>query len=71
LSFRRCRKSIYQHAIESKMLHLIGRAEMEREIQKTVTKIIRSQENMEAGKEVGIELDQNELRKYLDDVITA
>jgi hypothetical protein len=51
------------------MLHTIGHAEMEKEIQKTVTKIIYSQENMEAESEVGIELDQNELRRYLDDVI--
>jgi hypothetical protein len=63
------RKSIYKHAVESKVLHTIGHAEMEKEIQKTVTKIIYSQENMEAEREVGIELDQNELRRYLDDVI--
>ena len=49
------RKSIYKHAIESKMLNLIGHAEMEREIQKTVTKIIQSQENIEEEREVGIE----------------
>jgi hypothetical protein len=41
------RKSIYKHTVESKMLHLIGHAEMEKEIQKTVTKIIQSQENIE------------------------
>jgi hypothetical protein len=63
------RKSIYKHAVESKMLHLIGHAEMEKEIQKTVTKIIQSQENIEVEREVGIELDQVELRKYLDVVI--
>ena len=63
------RKSIYKHATESKMLNLIGHAEMEREIQKTVTKIIQSQENIEEEREVGIELDQNELRRYLDVVI--
>ena len=48
---------------------LIGYAEMEKEIQKTVTKIIQSQENIEEEREVGIELDQNELRRYLDIVI--
>ena len=51
------------------MLQLIGHAEMEKEIQKTVTKIIQSQENIEAEREVGVELDQDELRKYLDVVI--
>ena len=63
------RKSIYKHAVESKMLQLIGHAEMEKEIQKTVTRIIQSQENIEAEREVGVELDQDELRKYLDVVI--
>jgi hypothetical protein len=63
------RKSIYKHAVESKMLHLIGHAEMEKEIQNTVTKIIQSQKNMEEEREVGLELDQDELRKYLDVVI--
>lgn len=63
------RRSIYKHAIESRMLHLIGQAEMEKEIQKTVTKIINSQENMEAKRETGVELDKDELKKYLDIVI--
>jgi len=63
------RKSVYKHAFKSKMLHLIGHAEMEREIQNTVTKIIQSQENIEGREEVGMELDQDELRRYLDMVI--
>jgi len=63
------RKSIYKHAVESKMLQLIGHAEMEKEIQKTVTKIIQSQENIEVEREVGVELDEDELRKYLDVVV--
>ena len=65
----RLRNSIYKYAVESKMLHLIGHAEMEKEIQKTVTKIIQSQENMEEERKVGIELDQNELRRYIDVVL--
>jgi hypothetical protein len=63
------RRSIYKHAVESKMLHLIGHAEMEKEIQKAVTKIIQSQENMEIEGETGVELDKDELKKYLDIVI--
>jgi hypothetical protein len=35
------RKSIYKHAVESRLLHLIGQAEMEGEIEKTVRKISR------------------------------
>ena len=34
------RKSIHKHALESKLLNLIGQAEFEREIQRTVGKII-------------------------------
>ncbi len=46
------RKSIYKHAVESKMLHLIGHVEMEKEIQKTVTKIIQGQDSLETDKEI-------------------
>jgi hypothetical protein len=63
------RKSIRKHASESRLLALIGHAEMENEIQKTITKIIRSQDDMNAETKVGIELDENELKRYLDVVI--
>ena len=33
------RKSIYKHALELKLLGLIGQAEMEKEIQKTVKQV--------------------------------
>jgi hypothetical protein len=62
------RKSIRKHALESRLLDLIGHAEMEKEIQKTVSKIIQSQGDMEP-EEVGIELDEVELKRYLDIVI--
>jgi len=63
------RRSIHKHAMESRLLHLIGHAEMEKEIEKTVTKIVQSQEGMEAETQVGIELDEKELKRYLDIVI--
>jgi hypothetical protein len=63
------RKSIRKHALESRLLDLIGHAEMENEIQKTVTKIIQSHSDMNAETKVGIELDENELKRYLDVVI--
>jgi hypothetical protein len=40
------RKSIHRHAIKSNLLDLIGQAEMEKEIQKTVTEIVESQGNL-------------------------
>jgi hypothetical protein len=33
------RKTIYKHAVESKLLGMLGRAEMEKELQNTVGKI--------------------------------
>jgi hypothetical protein len=63
------RQSIRKHALESRLLDLIGHAEMEKEIQKTVSKIIQSQGDMEPEAEVGIELDEVELKRYLDVVI--
>jgi hypothetical protein len=64
------RKSIYKHALESKLLGLIGTAEMENEIQKTVLNITRDKENLMGDTEQPIELDGNELKKYLDFVIS-
>lgn len=63
------RKSIREHALESKLLDLIGHAEMENEIQKTVRKIIQSRGNLEPKAKAGIELDEVELKRYLDLVI--
>ena len=51
------------------MLHSIGRAEMEKEIQKTVSEIIRSHNILEREKVTRAEFDEIELRKYLDQVI--
>jgi hypothetical protein len=63
------RKSIRKHALESRLIDLIGRAEMEKEIQKTVTKIIESQDTLETYKESEIELDEKELRRYIEVVL--
>lgn len=63
------RKSIRKHTLESRLLDLIGRAEMEKEIQKTVTNIIESQDTLETYKEREIDLDVKELRRYIEVVI--
>jgi hypothetical protein len=63
------RKDIYQHALRPQLLHSIGRAEMERELQKTVAKIIANQEISENDKGTEFELDEKELRRYLEIVI--
>lgn len=63
------RKTIRKHALESRLLDLIGHAEMEREIQKTVSNIIQSQDSIGIDKETEFELDENELKRYLDVII--
>jgi hypothetical protein len=64
------RKSIYKHALESKLLGQIGRGEVEIEMQKAVTKITKEKEHlMTKTEEEPIELDGMELKKYLEFVI--
>jgi hypothetical protein len=63
------RKSIYKNAFESKLLGLIGHAEMQNEIQRTITKITRDKTMLEEDTEDPIQLDENELKKYIDFVI--
>jgi MFS family permease len=61
------RSSLHKHA--SKLLKPIGRAEMEREIQKTVLKISEDKEIAKISGEEPFEFDKEELRKYLNEVI--
>jgi hypothetical protein len=62
------RKSIRKYTLESRMLSLIGDAEIENEIQRTVTKITTNKAVLAMSKE-DIELDEKELRKYIDFVV--
>ena len=61
------RKFIHKHAL--KLLNPIGQAEMEKEIQKTVKKISDGKEIASIDTETTFELDEKELKKYLDNVI--
>jgi hypothetical protein len=58
------RKSIYKHAIESRLLRLIGQAEMEREIEKIVRKISRDKNILEIDTEQrrSLEIDEKGLK---------
>jgi hypothetical protein len=62
------RKSIYQNAMQLRFLQSIGHAEMEKEVQKVVNKIVQSQDMIELNRKP-IELDEEELKRYLDVVI--
>lgn len=64
-------KSIYRHAVESRLLRFIGQAEMENEIEKTVRKISRDKNILKIDEEQQrlLEIDEKGLKKYLDLVI--
>lgn len=55
----------YKQTVELKLLGLIGRAEMEKEIQKTIRKIEHENSQLE-DKDHPVELDVKELKKYID-----
>jgi len=61
------RTSIRKHTL--KLLNPIGRAEMEREIQRAVTKISEDKEIAKISEEESFEFDENELKEYLREVI--
>jgi hypothetical protein len=60
------RKSIYTRALESKFLGLIGHAEMENEIQKTIRKVSRDKKIIEEELQEPVEFDEAELKKYVE-----
>ncbi len=63
------RKLIRTHTLESRLLDLIGQAEMDNEIRKTVKEITQDKITLEMDKEAKFELDEKELEKYIDFVI--
>jgi hypothetical protein len=67
------RKTIQKHALELNLLWLIGQAEMEKEIEKTVKEITQDAQdkgNLETDTEQQpIEMDEKELKKYVELVI--
>lgn len=60
------RKTIRKHATQSKLLDLIGHAEMEKEIQKNGIGYYSGSRVDCTNKEIEFELDENELKRYLD-----
>src|SRR5919107_1882721 len=63
------RKTIHKRASESKLLDVIGHAEMEKEIQKTVKQLSRDTNELEKELEEPVELDELELEKYIEFVV--
>jgi hypothetical protein len=63
------RQSIYKHALESKLLGAIGKAEMENELRQTVTKITDEKKHLMTETQQPVELDGMELKKYIELVV--
>jgi hypothetical protein len=63
------RKFIYQTVTGSKFLNLLGKAEVEREIRKTVDRAMKYKSTSDTFEDVNIELDENDLKKYVENVI--
>ena len=63
------RKSIHKRALESKFLGLIGHAEMEKEIQRTVKRVSEDKNLIEIALQEPVEFDEAELKKYVEHVI--
>ena len=63
------RRFIHKQALESRLLSLIGHAEMQKEIQRTIAKITQDKPMLEEDTKEPIELDENELQKYIDIVV--
>lgn len=63
------RKSIYGHALESTFLGLIGHAEMEKEIQRTVKEVSEDKNIIELALQEPVEFDELQLKKYVEFVI--
>ena len=63
------RRSIYKHASESKLLGLIGQAEMEKEVQNTVKQVTIDKYDLDKYLEEPVELDEKELEKYIEFVV--
>lgn len=63
------RRSIHKGALESNLLGLIGQAEMEKEIQKTVKQVTEDKYDLEKDLEEPVELDEEELEKYIEFVV--
>ena len=63
------RRFIQKQAFESRLLSLIGHAEMEKEIQRTVTKITQNLNTLAEDKKTDLELDEDGLKKYVNLVV--
>ncbi|MEP6576472.1 MAG: hypothetical protein ABJB85_08605 [Nitrososphaerota archaeon] len=63
------RKTIHKFTRESKLLNLIGNAEMEKELNLTVNKILKQTASSQESQNISYELDEGQLKNYVGKVI--
>ncbi|MFI5405633.1 MAG: hypothetical protein ACHQ1D_03880 [Nitrososphaerales archaeon] len=63
------RKTIHKFTRESKLLDLIGNAEMEKELNITVNKILKQTAASQESQNISYELDEGQLKNYVGKVI--
>jgi hypothetical protein len=64
------RKFIHNHVLEPRLLDMIGKAEMEKEIQKTVKEITQRKGSLERESNIPLTFDEKALKKYINFVIS-
>lgn len=63
------RSAIRKQALESSLLGVVGEAEMQKEVEKTVKKITQRKNQLEKDTQQHIEFDEKELRNYLSSLM--
>ena len=63
------RKYIYNTVKDTKFLNLLGKVEVEKQIKRTVTKIINDTNASDTFQNVDLDLDVNDINRYIESVI--
>jgi hypothetical protein len=63
------RSAIREQALESSLLGVVGEAQMDKEVEKTVKKVTQIKSQLEKDTQQHIEFDENELRNYLSSLM--
>ena len=64
------RKHIFGITKDAKVLKLLGRAELEKEVNTTVNKIMEYASNSDMYKNINHDIDEDDLKKYIESVIS-
>ncbi len=67
---RNLQHSIYKRANEARLLGAIGGAEKDKELKKAIGRIMRDKDVISTNSKMDVDLDEKELEKYVDFVLT-